>query len=160
MTSSPDRLSQYRLVGIIEIPTSGCAGRSFFAPVILDGGGSRKESGCKASADLRDAAYLQYIAVTQAKGNDAEGCFSKASWSLTKASYKVSIFHILFHAFREVRNFLGVPSEPFGWAPDGGSVDPVGGRSGTFEKCSILVKVKEGKNFNRSNILNISRIEI
>jgi len=29
-----------------------------------------------------------------------------------------------------------------------------------FKKCSILVKVKEGENFNRSNILNISRIEI
>ncbi len=28
----------------------------------------------------------------------------------------------------------------------------------TFEKCSILVKVKEGENFNRRNILNISRI--
>jgi hypothetical protein len=30
----------------------------------------------------------------------------------------------------------------------------------TFEKCSILVKVKEGENFNRRNIWNISRIEI
>jgi len=30
----------------------------------------------------------------------------------------------------------------------------------TFEKCSILVKVKEGENFNHRNILNISRIEI
>jgi len=30
----------------------------------------------------------------------------------------------------------------------------------TFEKCSILVKVKEGENFNQRNMLNISRIEI
>jgi len=30
----------------------------------------------------------------------------------------------------------------------------------TFEKCSILVKVKEGENFNHRNMLNISRIEI
>jgi hypothetical protein len=30
----------------------------------------------------------------------------------------------------------------------------------TFEKCSILVKVKEGENFNHRNILNISRIGI
>jgi len=30
----------------------------------------------------------------------------------------------------------------------------------TFEKCSILTKVKEGENFNHRNILNISRIEI
>ncbi|MFH1951255.1 MAG: hypothetical protein ABIL06_06545 [Pseudomonadota bacterium] len=30
----------------------------------------------------------------------------------------------------------------------------------TFEKCSILVKLKEGENFNHRNILNISRIEI
>ncbi|EFK09557.1 conserved hypothetical protein [delta proteobacterium NaphS2] len=30
----------------------------------------------------------------------------------------------------------------------------------TFEKCSILFKVKEGENFNHRNILNISRIEI
>jgi hypothetical protein len=30
----------------------------------------------------------------------------------------------------------------------------------TFEKCSILVKVKEGENFNRRNIFSISRIEI
>jgi hypothetical protein len=30
----------------------------------------------------------------------------------------------------------------------------------TFEKCSILAKVKEGENFNRRNICNISRIEI
>ena len=30
----------------------------------------------------------------------------------------------------------------------------------TFEKCSILVKNKEGENFNHRNILNISRIEI
>jgi hypothetical protein len=30
----------------------------------------------------------------------------------------------------------------------------------TFEKCSILAKVKEGENFNRRNIWNISRIEI
>jgi len=30
----------------------------------------------------------------------------------------------------------------------------------TFEKCPILVKVKEGENFNRRNILNISRIKI
>jgi len=29
-----------------------------------------------------------------------------------------------------------------------------------FEKCSILVKIKEGENFNHRNILNISRIEI
>jgi len=26
----------------------------------------------------------------------------------------------------------------------------------TFEKCSILVKVKEGENFNHRNMLNIS----
>jgi hypothetical protein len=32
--------------------------------------------------------------------------------------------------------------------------------SETFEKCSILAKVKEGENFNRRNIWNISRIEI
>jgi hypothetical protein len=30
----------------------------------------------------------------------------------------------------------------------------------TFEKNSILVKVKEGENFNQKNISNISRIEI
>jgi len=30
----------------------------------------------------------------------------------------------------------------------------------TFEKCSILVKVKKGDNFNHRNILNISRIKI
>ena len=30
----------------------------------------------------------------------------------------------------------------------------------TFEKCSILVKIKKGDNFNHRNILNISRIEI
>ena len=33
-------------------------------------------------------------------------------------------------------------------------------RDEIFEKCSILVKVKEGKNFNHRNISNISRIEI
>jgi hypothetical protein len=32
--------------------------------------------------------------------------------------------------------------------------------SETFEKCSILAKVKEGENFNRRNIWNISRIEV
>jgi len=31
---------------------------------------------------------------------------------------------------------------------------------GTFEKCPILVKVKEDENFNHRNILNISRIKI
>ena len=30
----------------------------------------------------------------------------------------------------------------------------------TFEKCSILVKIKEGEYFNHRNTLNISRIEI
>jgi len=30
----------------------------------------------------------------------------------------------------------------------------------TFEKCSILAKVKEGENFNHRNMFNISRIEI
>jgi hypothetical protein len=35
-----------------------------------------------------------------------------------------------------------------------------GTRNETFEKCPILVKVKEGDNFNRRNILNISRIKI
>jgi len=30
----------------------------------------------------------------------------------------------------------------------------------TFEKCSILLKFKEGEDFNRRNILNISRIKI
>jgi len=30
----------------------------------------------------------------------------------------------------------------------------------TFEKCSILFKIKEDENFNHRNILNISRIEI
>jgi len=30
----------------------------------------------------------------------------------------------------------------------------------TFEKCSILVKFKEGENFDRMNILSILRIEI
>jgi hypothetical protein len=30
----------------------------------------------------------------------------------------------------------------------------------TFEKCSILVKIKEGENFNHRNILDISRIKI
>jgi len=30
----------------------------------------------------------------------------------------------------------------------------------TFEKCSILVKVKEGDDFNHRNILDISRIKI
>jgi len=33
-------------------------------------------------------------------------------------------------------------------------------RCETFEKCSILFEYKEGENFNRRNILNISRIEI
>ena len=32
--------------------------------------------------------------------------------------------------------------------------------SETFEKRSILVKIKEGENFNHRNIFNISRIEI
>jgi hypothetical protein len=32
--------------------------------------------------------------------------------------------------------------------------------SETFEKCSILSKCKEGENFNRRNILNISRIAL
>jgi len=35
-----------------------------------------------------------------------------------------------------------------------------GERIETFEKCSILIKVKKGENFNHRNILNISRIEI
>jgi hypothetical protein len=30
----------------------------------------------------------------------------------------------------------------------------------TFEKCSILAKIKKGENLNRRNIGNISRIEI
>ncbi len=30
----------------------------------------------------------------------------------------------------------------------------------TFEKCSILFKVKEGENFNRRNTLSILRIKI
>jgi len=30
----------------------------------------------------------------------------------------------------------------------------------TFEKCSILFEYKEGENFNRRNILNISRIAL
>ncbi len=30
----------------------------------------------------------------------------------------------------------------------------------TFEKCSILAKIKEAENFNHRNMLNISRIEI
>ena len=30
----------------------------------------------------------------------------------------------------------------------------------TFEKCSILVKIKEGENYNHRNMLNISKIEI
>jgi len=30
----------------------------------------------------------------------------------------------------------------------------------TFEKCSILVKFKEGENFNHRNTLSILRIEI
>jgi len=30
----------------------------------------------------------------------------------------------------------------------------------TFEKCSILFEFKEGENFNRRNIWNISRIKI
>ena len=30
----------------------------------------------------------------------------------------------------------------------------------TFEKCTILVKIKKGENFNHRNILNILRIEI
>ena len=30
----------------------------------------------------------------------------------------------------------------------------------TFEKCSILFKVKEGENFNHRNTLSISRINI
>ncbi|MCK4468585.1 MAG: hypothetical protein KAU60_09560 [Desulfobacterales bacterium] len=30
----------------------------------------------------------------------------------------------------------------------------------TFEKCSILLKFKEGEDFNRRNILNISRIAL
>jgi len=32
--------------------------------------------------------------------------------------------------------------------------------SETFEKCSILVKFKEGENFNHRNTLSILRIEI
>jgi hypothetical protein len=30
----------------------------------------------------------------------------------------------------------------------------------TFEKCSTLVKIKKGENFNHRNISDISRIEI
>jgi len=37
---------------------------------------------------------------------------------------------------------------------------PICSHTETFEKCSVLVKVKEDKNFNHRNILNISRIEI
>jgi len=37
--------------------------------------------------------------------------------------------------------------------PAHGGVNPE-----TFEKCSILVKVKESEDFNHRNILNISRI--
>ena len=33
-------------------------------------------------------------------------------------------------------------------------------RNETFEKCSILFKFKESENFNRSNVLNISRIAV
>jgi len=33
-------------------------------------------------------------------------------------------------------------------------------RDETFEKCSILVKIKEGEDFNHRNISNISRIKI
>jgi hypothetical protein len=36
----------------------------------------------------------------------------------------------------------------------------VGIEDETFEKCSILFKVKESENFNHRNIMNISRIEI
>jgi hypothetical protein len=41
----------------------------------------------------------------------------------------------------------------------------MGGRCGqssieTFEKCSILFKAKEGKNFNQRNTLSILRIKI
>jgi len=39
-------------------------------------------------------------------------------------------------------------------------LDPLHMYNETFEKCSILVKIKEGENFNHRNILNISRIEI
>jgi len=34
------------------------------------------------------------------------------------------------------------------------------GQKETFEKCLILLKFKEGEDFNRRNILNISRIKI
>jgi hypothetical protein len=30
----------------------------------------------------------------------------------------------------------------------------------TFEKCTILFKIKEGENFNHRNTLSISRIKI
>jgi len=33
-------------------------------------------------------------------------------------------------------------------------------RNETFEKCSILFKFKEGKDFNRKNTLSILRIKI
>jgi len=33
-------------------------------------------------------------------------------------------------------------------------------RNETFEKCSILFKIKAREDFNHSNILNISRIKI
>jgi len=36
----------------------------------------------------------------------------------------------------------------------------IGLRCEIFEKRSVLVKVKEGDNFNHRNIFNISRIEI
>jgi hypothetical protein len=38
--------------------------------------------------------------------------------------------------------------------------EAVSGNLETFEKCSILVKVKEGENFNHRNTLSISRIKI
>jgi len=37
------------------------------------------------------------------------------------------------------------------------SINPI---NETFEKCLILVKVKEDEYFNHRNILNISRIKI
>jgi hypothetical protein len=36
----------------------------------------------------------------------------------------------------------------------------LGNSTETFEKWSILFKVKEGENFNHRNIFNISRIKI
>jgi hypothetical protein len=65
----------------------------------------------------------------------------------------------------DIRNLPGYNSFIISWkflskAPEADSIRPYQGFYETFEKGLILAKIKKGDNFNRSNMLNISRIEI